>query len=223
MISPDPAEGVWEDCAAVLSIVAAIAAYEFIVVFTELKGVLHLEVCEPPVTEAVIEIAGSVLEEDADVALLFLPHEGGVDVSSFNISKAADVADDFMKKVGPFPSGGEGADATGAGSANGTHFRIGGNFDHIGDFGEDFLFEELGVFRAEDIVFIRAVSFVLEGVPALAAFDFIGEKSGVHEDSNRYRHLAARDEVIHDDVCLKGAFGPDVGVAILENDHGSFL
>lgn len=223
MIPPDPAEGVWEDGSAVVPVVAAIAAYEFVIIFAELEGVLHLKVCEPPVAEAVIEIAGSVLEEDSDVSLLFLPYESGVDVAAFDVGEAADVADDFMKKVGPFPGGGEGADATGAGTADGAHFRIGGNFDLFGDFGKDFLFEELGVFRAEDVIFIGAVPFVFERVPALAAFDFISKKAGIYEDSDGHGHFAARDEVIHDDVCFEGTFRSDVGMAILEDNDGGFL
>ena len=56
-------------------------------------------------------------------------------MASSNVSEATDVAEDFAKLIGPFPSNGEGADASAAIAADGSSVRVVGDVVGFFDFG----------------------------------------------------------------------------------------
>ena len=66
LITPEPAEGIGEEGAAVFVGVATVAEVEAVVVFGEFEGGGHLLVGEGPVAVGVVEVVGAVLEEDAE-------------------------------------------------------------------------------------------------------------------------------------------------------------
>lgn len=222
LLAPDPTEGVGEEDSAVFPIVAAFSGNEFVVVIAKLQGFVHLQVSEPPIPVFIVEVLVTVLKVNPDVPLFSFANKSRVNVSPPDVGEAANVADDVFEKVGSFPGDGEGADSSGAHPADRPAGGIVGEFEFFPDFGEDFLFEEFGVFGAQGIVFDTAVTpfFVL---PALLALDLIGEQAGVQENADGERDFALGVEIVEGDGRANEAFVIDVGVAVLEDEDVGLL
>lgn len=95
------------------AIVAAGAADKFVVVAAELERGFHLQIAQPPIAMAIVQIIATILQEDADIALGRLADQRGIDMTATNISEAAHMAEHFVKIVGPLPRRRKGADAAG--------------------------------------------------------------------------------------------------------------
>lgn len=204
------------------AIVATGSAHEFVIVVAEFEGLLHLKIREPPVTVFVVEVLVSVLQEDSDIALLTFTNEGRIDVSAADIGEAADMADDIFEEVGAFPGNGEGADSSRAHTTDGAAGGIGGEFDGLANLGEDFLFEKLGVFGREGIIFDGAVAAFLTA-PILLALDLSGEEPGINEDSDGEGRFALGVQVVEDGGGPDQSLFIDVGVTILKDDDVGIL
>lgn len=201
---------------------AAGSADEFVVVAPEFQSFLHLQITQPPVPVLVVEILVTILEEDADVPLVFLANEGGVNVPSPDVGEAADMADYVLEEVGAFPGHGEGTDSSGAHSADGSAGRISGELVGFADLGKDFFFQKLGILRAEGVVFDAAVASLLV-LPPLPALDLVGEETWIDEDADGQGDFLGGVKVVEDDGRPNESLFIDVGMTVLEdNDVGIF-
>lgn len=204
------------------AIVTAGSAHEFVIVVPEVEGLLHLKVCEPPVTVLVVEILIAVLQEDSDIAFLAFADEGRIDVTAPDVGEAANVADDVFEKVGAFPGHGEGADSSGAHTTDGPAGGIGGEFDRFADFGEDFSFKKHSVFGREGVIFDGAVAAFLTA-PILLALDLSGEEPGINEDSDGEGRFALGVQVVEDGGGPDQPFFVDISMTILKDDDVGIL
>src|SRR5262245_5121440 len=81
VVAPEPAERFREDRPAVAVAVEALAVDESIVISRELEGLGHLLIGQRPVPVGVVQIVGSILEEDANRLLPGLANQGLVVVA----------------------------------------------------------------------------------------------------------------------------------------------
>ena len=206
--TPEPAEGIGQDRAAVLSAVAAGAEHELEIVAHERQRAGHLLVRQRPVAVEVVQVVRAVLQEDADRFALGLADPRGVDVAAADVGEAADLREHLAELVGPFPRDGEGADRAAAHAADGALVGVVGELDGVllRDEGQQLVDEELGVGAAERIVLEAAVAAVRAA------------HAGVDEDADGHRHLSLGDEVVEDDGDALLAGLADVAAAVLE-DH----
>ena len=86
-----------------------------------------------PVAVEVVEVAAAVLEKYAQGFRRGLRRadEAGVAVAALDVGEAADMADDFAKRIGPFPRDREGGDAAGTVAADRTAGGIGGDVQSL--------------------------------------------------------------------------------------------
>src|SRR2546423_2645107 len=77
IITPKPAQRIRKDCAAMFSIVTAIAKLEFVIVAGEFQRGGHFLVRQRPIAMEVIEVIRSILEKNADWFLFRSPNERG--------------------------------------------------------------------------------------------------------------------------------------------------
>src|SRR5437868_4819303 len=82
VVSPQPTKRLRQDRAAVLAVVPAVAVLETVIVLGKFQGGSHLLVRQRPIAVRVIQIARSILHEDADWLRLGLADQGRVDVPS---------------------------------------------------------------------------------------------------------------------------------------------
>src|SRR4051812_9872595 len=100
------------------AVVGAVAVFEAAVVAGELQGGSHFLIRERPVAELIVQIVRAVLQEDAERFVLGLANLFRINVSATDVGKATDVAEDFAKRVGPFPGDGESANAAAGNAAD---------------------------------------------------------------------------------------------------------
>src|SRR2546423_11456133 len=113
-----PALRVGQGCPAMFSVVAAIAEFELIVIPCKFQRSGHLLVRERPTAVQVIQIIRAILQKNANRLLWRSPNDRGINVSTANIREAADVAQDFAKRICPFPSNSPGANSARTNAAN---------------------------------------------------------------------------------------------------------
>src|ERR1700722_7353799 len=82
LIAPNPAHRVGEDRAAVLAAVNAFAVDEFVIVALVLQRRGHLLIRQWPVAELIVDVVGPVLQKDANLLLLSLADDSGIDVAA---------------------------------------------------------------------------------------------------------------------------------------------
>ena len=109
-----------------------------------------------------------------------------------NVGKAADVADDFAKRIGALPGRGERADAAGTDPANRSALRLVDQIVILTDLGNDFIKQESSVLIAKAVVFETAISSTLR------AWTSWGNDAGIDKDADGDRHLALVNQVVED-------------------------
>lgn len=217
VVSPKPAERIGENRASMIPVVGTFAVNEFDVVVPKYEGGVHLLVPKWPVAMNIVEIVASVLHENAErLFLAAFPDQRRIVVTSANIGKAANVAEDFAKLVGPLPGHCEGANTATADAANRPAIRIVGYVVLLMDFGDNLLQEEGGVFVAQCVVFDAPI----RGPRSPAGFrrEFCIQMSWVDEYADGYGHLFGMDQIVEYGGNPKIAILLEVGVAVLK-DH----
>ena len=85
------------------TVVSAVSHFESIVVSGKLEGCRHLAIRQRPMPVQVIEVIDAILQEHANRLAFRLANQSWVNVAASNVGKAADVADDFAKRIGALP------------------------------------------------------------------------------------------------------------------------
>ena len=135
----------------------AVAVDELVIVTGEVERAGHLLVAQRPVAELVVEIAGAVLQEDADRFPRRLADLAGINVAAPNIGEAAHVAEHLAEQVRPLPGGREGADAARADAADGPAGRVLPQVIVLAHFRQDLLLQEARILVREGIVLEAAI------------------------------------------------------------------
>ena len=99
--------------------------FEMMIVVVKGEGFGDEFVGGGPVAEGVVEVILPAEKINAEGFGFGEANEGGVGVASADIGEAADPREDFAELVGAFPSGGEGADASGRASCEGDVLGLG--------------------------------------------------------------------------------------------------
>lgn len=117
IVAPEPTKRLGKNGASVIAVVSAGTVYEFDVVFAERERCKHLLIPQGPVPMLIVQVAATVLEEDAERFLVApFSNESGIVVSTANIDEASDVAENFPERIGTFPGDRKGANAAADGA-----------------------------------------------------------------------------------------------------------
>ena len=137
--SPEPAECIWQDRAAVVRVVAAVSENQTEVVPTFREGRSYAQVGAEPVEVGGIpvEIARRCLEEDPQGFLRQFMDELGVAVAACDLGEASEEAQDSPKPIGPHPSDGECAAPAATPAADGPLIGVFGDEVPVLDVWED--------------------------------------------------------------------------------------
>ncbi len=161
------------------------------------QSALHLLVRHPPVAAVDVLVRRAVLQEDADRLRLGLADQRRILVPAPQPDVSADRREDARERVRPLPRRRPRRDGAGARAADGAVASALRKVDRPPvrrrfplHFRQEFFEQKARVIRPEAIVFQRAVEAVqcarVQGPHAARR----------HENTDRHRHLAARDEVI---------------------------
>src|SRR5579871_4353892 len=122
VVAPEPDHFGGKFGSAVGGIVGSLPEAEMKIVVFGLERVGHAEIVERPIAIAEVEVFGTVLEPDADVAMRFTKNFFGKVLTAIGIGRiffpldrgeAADPGDDAAEFVRELPSGVEGGDSAG--------------------------------------------------------------------------------------------------------------
>src|SRR5688572_13700352 len=85
--TPQPAQGIRQDRAAVLAIVFSVPAHELVVIAAVTQCSRHLEIGKPPVPIFVIQVSLAILQKDPQRPQSFLADARRVDVPATDVSE----------------------------------------------------------------------------------------------------------------------------------------
>ena len=124
-IAPEPAEGVGEFWGHAFAAMETLGPFEMMIVVVKGEGFGDEFVGGGPVAEGVVEVILPAEKINAEGFWFGEANDGGVGVAAADIGEAADPREDFAELVGAFPSGGEGADASGGTACEGDVLGLG--------------------------------------------------------------------------------------------------
>ena len=220
MVFPKPSEGLDEDFVAFLAAVAAIIPSMGVFVAGEFEGALHGLVGHPPVTAIDVEIVLTILKENTERFGFGFADEGRVVVTASKADVGADHGVDAAEVIGSFPGGGEGGDGAGGSSAEGAVIGVGGDVIFVGDEGDHFLDEEVGIVGAHAIVFERSVEAGL----GVFVFGRSGDDAWVDEEADGDGHVSGGDELIEGvgNVSFFARVFHETGPVLEDHEAGGF-
>ena len=123
-IAPKPSHRFGHNGSAVDVVVAASTIDKLKVVAAKLERGSHFLIGKWPISKLIIQVATSILKENADRLLRSFSNHGRIVMTTAQIHKATDVAEHLSKHVGAFPSDRERADTTGTDSTDSPHLWI---------------------------------------------------------------------------------------------------